>query len=98
MRLTHAAIALAVLVGAAGCSASTQMFGPSGSPAASGRASVAQLMARATKQSPLLFIPDNSQVLIYDKNTKTQVGSIQTGIYGPTGLWVNHKGDLYVAN
>jgi streptogramin lyase len=52
----------------------------------------------ASGNSDTIFIPDNSQVLIYDAKTGGQLGTITNGIGGPTGMDIDTSGDLYVAN
>jgi streptogramin lyase len=48
--------------------------------------------------SDVVYVSDNSQVLIYDSATQTQIGTISQGIGGPTGEDVDASGNLYVAN
>lgn len=46
----------------------------------------------------VVYISDNSQVLIYDSASGSQIGTISQGIGGPTGEDVDASGNLYVAN
>lgn len=46
----------------------------------------------------IVYVSDNSQVLIYDAQSNSEIGSISQGIGGPTGMDVDSAGNLYVAN
>ena len=48
--------------------------------------------------SDVVYVSDNSQVLIYDGASGVQIGSITDGISGVTGQDVDATGNLYTAN
>ena len=52
------------------------------------------------KKHPILFVADGSEVAMYDPKTAngSPEGSITTGVNAPTGVAVDKKGALYVAN
>ena len=46
----------------------------------------------------LVYIPDNTDVLVFDAKTQQQVATITDGISGPTGIFVQANRDVFVAN
>jgi hypothetical protein len=105
------AISASLLFVLAGCSSTGQSLSPAGQNVSGQSAQTAGIggLARVPssthvspdghgKKTKLVYISDNSQILVFDAQSGKQTDSITDGISGPTGLNVNAKGDLYVAN
>jgi hypothetical protein len=100
MRVRYAPALLSlILLSTAACSSSGQSLSPA-QPQAPAAQSAQNAFASPDRggKTQFVYISDNTQILIFNAQTGQETGTISNGISGPTGLNVNSKGDLYVAN